>query len=210
MIITEISACSRSKDRCNIYADGDFLCALFFDTAAEHSLKVGSIINKEQLEHMLFEDGCKKCYAKACKFLSMRGRSKKELCDKLKEKGFSKEQIEYAIDEADKRGYIDDDAFAREYAEYLLSRGYGGFVLKQKLFQKGIDKETADRVIEELSDGEQLRAAMDFGTKAFAKYAREEDAFKRRNKFYAAMSRHGFGFEAAKAVYERLSGETDD
>ena len=209
MIISEISACKKSKDRCNVYVDGEFVCALFLDTILDFSLKAGAVIEQDLFEKIIYEDGCKKCFIKGCSLLSVRSRGEKELRQKLLEKGFSKEQVDVAMNMLIQRGYIDDISFAREYAEYLLKKGYGGFAIKQRLYQKGIDGETVCMVIEELDSDDNMAAALEYGKRAFAKALREDDTYKRKQKFIASMGRHGFGYEIAKNVYDRLVSEAD-
>lgn len=204
MIITDIKPCAKSNNRCNIYTDGAFSCALFLDTIEKRDLCVGKALNEKELEEIVFEDDCKKCLSKASALLGVRARSKKEIKDKLKEKGFNKEHIEYAITRLAENGYIDDESFAKEYAEYLMKKGYGGFAVKQRLFQKGIDRETAEKIVNALNDS---GAAYEYGKRAYAKYVREEDEKKRQNKFFAAMQRHGFDYDTAKSVYERLEND---
>lgn len=210
MIITEIAACKKSKDRCNIYCEDGFVCALFFDTVLEYKLKPRLNIDNKQMEKIIFEDDCKRCFMKGCYLLSIRSRGEKELREKLKEKGFEKPVIEIAMDMLIKRGYIDDYAFATEYAEYLQKKGYGSFAVKQRLYQKGVDKEAIEMVMSEISKDDNIKAAMEYGRKAYVRALREEDCYKRRNKFIAAMGRHGFDYSIAKDVYENLEKESKD
>lgn len=209
MIITEISACKKSKDRCNIYIDGGFACALFSDTVLEYGLKTGKEISKENLEKITFEDGCKKCLMKGYYLLSFRSRGEKELRMKLMEKGFEKAQVDKAIDMLIRRGYIDDNSYASEYAEYLQKKGYGGFAIKQRLMRKGIDSDVISLVMEGISSEDNMEAALEYGRRAYVRASREEDKFKRKQKFLGAMSRHGFDYSTAKEVFERLEEDYD-
>lgn len=209
MVITAIEACKKSKNRFNIYSLDGFVCALFYDLISEYRLKVGVDIKRELLEKIAYEDDCMKCYQKACALLSMRSRSKGEIISKLKEKGYGSRVIDHTIRMLEERKYLDDDSFAGEYAEYLQSKGYGEYVIKQKLYEKGVDKELAAQAVEELCD--QDSAAMEYGAKAYVRACREDDLYKRKNKFLAAMARHGFGYDMARTVYGRLSqGEEND
>ena len=104
MIITQISACKKSKDRCNIYVDGGFYCALFFDIAMEYGLKKGIEISREELDNIIREDRFKKCFFKGCALLSVRTRGEKELRLKLRDKEFSQEEIDRAITMLKSRG----------------------------------------------------------------------------------------------------------
>ena len=74
MIITEIAACKKSKDRCNIYCEDGFVCALFFDTVLEYKLKPRLNIDNKQMEKIILEDDCNRCFMKGCYLLSIRSR----------------------------------------------------------------------------------------------------------------------------------------
>lgn len=209
MIITEISVCKKSKDRCNIYIDGGFSCALFFDTVAEYGLKKGKNIETDELDTIIYEDRCRLCYMKGCYLLSIRQRGERELGHKLAEKGFNSEEIAAAIDMLKSRGYIDDLAFAREYAEHLQKKGYGGFAIKQRLYQKGIDGDSINIAISELTHEDNEKAAMEYAKRAYARALREDDKYKRKNKFLSAMGRHGFDYGCAKEIFSILEKDHD-
>lgn len=205
MVITNIEQCKQSHNRCSIYCDGEFVCALFHDLIRENNLRIGMSVTREEMDKISIQDERLKCYSSACRFLSVRSRSEKEMRNKLYQKRYSTEAIGWTIDKLKERDYIDDDGFAMEYAEYLLKKGYGAFSIKQKLFEKGISASVAEEAISRLPKASAVEAAEEYGQRAYIRVCREDDLYKRRNKFYAAMSRHGFGYDIAREIYARLS-----
>ncbi|MEX2418629.1 MAG: regulatory protein RecX [Actinomycetota bacterium] len=96
---------------------------------------------------------------RALRFLAVRPRSRREVRDRLRKAGFDPEDIEGEIERLEAAGLLDDDRFARDYAEHLVgNKGVGRRALASSLFAKGIDKETIDAVAGEMGGDEEERA----------------------------------------------------
>jgi regulatory protein len=109
-----------------------------------------------------------KARQKAFRLLSLRGRSTKEIRSKLREQKYEEPVINRVIDRLLKDRYLDDAAFARDWARSLAeNRLYGNRRIETSLIQKGISggleavirKKLKDRKLGDLDRREKQRLA---------------------------------------------------
>lgn len=99
----------------------------------------------------------KECYAAALRLLSRRDHSRQELSQKLKRRGFAKDQINWAFARCQRYDYLDDDRYAQTYTSQLQRRGYGTRRIRQMLQSKGIAPGLTEKAIKHhCKDGIQL------------------------------------------------------
>ncbi len=195
MIITEILECKSNKDRINIYADGSFAFACYLETALKHGIKKGVELTEEQAERIRAEDGRRYALFCALRFVERKLRSTKEVEDKLRGLELSEEAVCYAVEKLREYGYLDDENYARLYGQELLLK-YGPKVVVYRLLGKGIDRETANSIVEEYQERSVLSEQV---ARLSQRYAGEEQQ-KRNQKIIRALLAKGF-------LYEEIKGE---
>mgnify|MGYP003610110901 FL=1 len=134
--------------------------------------------------------------------ISYRDHSKKGLTDKIK-RACDEESAEKAVERMEELGLVNDENFARRYAEQLLfSKHNAPRGAVRQLVQKGIDRELAEEIIEEIDfdpcDG--IRAVID------RKYKNINDE-KIRRRAVAALQRLGYGWDDIKTVLREYTEE---
>ena len=77
------------------------------------------------------------------KLLAKRDYARKELFSKLKTLEYSESDIESALNQAEKEGFINDQRFTENYIRRRSLRGYGPLRIRAELEEKGIDSEQA-------------------------------------------------------------------
>lgn len=128
----------------------------------------------------------------ALKYLSYRSRSKKELLDRLKRKGFSDVQISLAIQSLESAGLINDQKLAEEILQYSKDRKpLGKKGIESLLAKRGIDKELIRTMLSAHSADMEEESARQFVEKKF-KWMKNypEDIVKRR--LFGMLQRRGF------------------
>jgi len=125
-------------------------------------------------------------------------RTKEELIKRLKKKGFSDEEIEMEIEKLQSEGIIDDERFARIFVrEELEKKPVSKTILIKKLVEKGVDFETAKRVVSQEYDEEKL----------FETVNRIIDKLKKRgkneNKIYEYFMRRGLSSALIKKILSK-------
>lgn len=98
---------------------------------------------------------------------------------------------------------LDDERYARAYAESLRRRGASGPKLLQKLKARGLSEEVVQNALDGLSGDEELSDEGAAATYARKRRLRErfnlEDP-KERQKALASLARQGFSFDVARRV----------
>ena len=111
-----------------------------------------------------------KCFDQAVKYLAISPRSEKEVKDKLYEKGYHREQVDYAIERCKGYKYIDDENYTRSFIDYY-SHKMGRKMLAYKLTtDKGINQALASNMIDDLvSDEKEIEKCIDMANKYIKK-----------------------------------------
>ena len=135
-----------------------------------------------------------KAKAKALRFLSYRGRSKKELRSKLIEGGFDAASIRKVIDRFSELKYLDDVIFARDWARHLaLHNLWGDRKIEISLREKGIEKETIEEAIvlarEELGQKEAIERLVE---KRLRRKSAQDIGYKEKRRLAQNLLGRGF------------------
>lgn len=194
MIITNIVP--KRKKLSAVYIDGEFALKIDTETIISSPYSVGSEIDDEQLKELIDRAEEKRAKEKALWLLSTRDHSKRELETKIR-KTNSAESAQKAVERMEELGLVDDEKFARRYAEELINikhlsvRG-----AKYKLTEKGIDKNLADEILEELAPDprEHIEILIE------KKYRKNLSDEKGRRKTVTALQRMGYSWGDIKAV----------
>ena len=201
MKITEIRP--RRKGLSALFIDGEFAMALDTQTLLEQRIDVGKELDDEELHELITLSNERRAKEKALWLISYRSHSKKELRDTIR-RTCDAEAADKAVARMEELGLVNDEDFARRYAEQLL---YGKRLSKRAAFyelrRKGIDQATAEEALAELDVDvhEQIRALIE------KKYRNINDE-KIRRRAVAALQRLGYGWEDIKAVLEEYADDT--
>lgn len=91
-----------------------------------------------------------KARQKAFRLLARRAQSKKELKEKLIDRGFEKAVVDRVVKLFTEDGYLNDETFARDWARHLArNRHYGNRRIEMSLASKGISKDLIAKAIAE-------------------------------------------------------------
>ncbi|MBQ5347742.1 MAG: regulatory protein RecX [Ruminococcus sp.] len=194
MIITDIVP--KRKRLSAIYIDGEFALKLDTETVISSPYSVGSNITDEQLKQLIEASGEKRAKEKALWLLSSRDHSKRELEAKIR-KSSDIDSAKKAVERMEELGLVDDEKFARRYAEQLINvKHLSKKGAKYKLIEKGIDKDLAEQILEELDPDprEHIETLIE---RKYLRYLSDE---KGRRKTVAALQRMGYSWSDIKAV----------
>ncbi len=154
------------------------------------------------------EDGEEKALLKAktdaLRLLSVRPRSVEELCKRLKLKRHTADIINKVMDLLKKQGLVDDEKFAKLYAESrVYSKPSGRKQLEFDLKRKGLSRDLVSKTLSNLSDYDEKKAAKDLVAKRFERMS-GVPAEKKKGRIYGFLKRRGFGNEVIFSVMEEL------
>ena len=148
-----------------------------------------------------------KCRKKASDLLFRRMHAKGELRKKLYTKNeFPITFIEKVISEMESFGYLNDKKFALEFCKELSRKAYGPRLIRQKMYQRGLDGSLINEIVQEFTESKQdndeelLRLAQ----KKLKSLHRETDEFKKRQKLYRFLAGKGWGGGEINRVIEKI------
>ena len=193
----KITSKQGNGNKVHIYIDGEYTLTLYDDYWYLCGIKDGQEISETQLASLKKEAGFRSSYEKGITYLSMRAYSEKELYDKLRLK-FGAESARRAVDKMLDRGYIDDEAFCKEYARYLFDvKKYDVKRITYELKMKGIDGETVNNTLKILDNEPISRIIEMLRTKYENKLETEKDRKRIVNRFV----RMGYSYSDIKSAF---------
>ena len=195
MLITAIEP--RRKAMSALFIDGEFVMNLDTQALLENRFDVGREIDDGELKEMIELSNERRAKEKALWLISYRDHSKKELTDKLR-RSFDGESAEKAADRMEELGLINDEAFARRYAQTLINQKMlSPRAVAAELNRKGIDRDTIDSILDEtdVDCRANIRAVIE------KKYKNINDE-KIKRRAAAALQRMGYGWDDIRAVFE--------
>lgn len=196
MLVTAIEPCRKSMS--SLYIDGEFAMKLDTMTLLKNNIKPGVEITDEKLRNIIEESDTNRAKERALYLVTYRDHSKKELTDKIK-RTCSQQAAEQAAKQMEELGLVDDESFARKYANELLQKKHmSPRGIEYKLKEKGISNELITIIKEELEFDpcEQIRELLN---KKYADYA-ENEKIKRRA--IAALQRLGWSWSDIKSAMD--------
>lgn len=142
---------------------------------------------------------------RALTYLGYRMRSQKEMRDYLRQKGYEAGEIEETMARLMDYGYIDDEAFSREFLRSRLNRGpVGRKKLEYDLLKKGVDREAIARVLEEYHSHEEGERCRELAKRLAAQKGRDQKAMA---SIQRTLMARGFGYDLIRQALAGLSEE---
>jgi regulatory protein len=160
------------------------------------------------------EEVARRAIDAALNFLSYRQRTGREVRRKLAERGFSSELIEAALGRLAAVRLVDDEAFVSAYVrDRVAHRPIGVRRMIQELYQKGISREVALPVIQEVlreeETDERALAERVVAKKRRTLKVRTQDGRVLRRRLRDHLIRRGFETRVAKDAVDGLFPRTD-
>lgn len=204
-IITDLVIQKRDKDRVNVFLDGEFAFGLAVSVA--EGLHIGQQLTQEEIEVLKNKECIEKAKQSALRFVSVRPRSVFEVQTNLRRKSFDDDVIDQVVDYLTAIDLLDDVAFASYWVEQRETfRPRSRFALSQELREKGISREVAERVLEDLDELALARRVIEKRADRWAELP--DDVF--RNKMAGYLQRRGFSFDIIREALEETRREQLD
>ena len=170
---------------------------------AENYIKDGTDITDEEWDILVDKINYRKAFNKCADFLSRRDHSVNELREKLL-RTVDEASADKAIERFEELGYLDDEKFAKNYAEHLFNnKNYSDNHVKQELYKKGISRDIVALIIEysEIDSVENIITIIN------KKYYSKLNAENGKEKVVAALMRKGFSYGDIKSAFYRIENE---
>ncbi|MBE6776968.1 MAG: regulatory protein RecX [Ruminococcaceae bacterium] len=204
MQITEIK-----KDKLHLMKitfDNDSVVFLDKTVCADKCLNVGMYLEQEQLKELEFLSDYTRAKSRAVWYLDRQDHTEKALYDKLIRAGFGKQASAKVIARFIEVGLIDDERYARNYAERLMEANVSKREAVQKMLLKGVPYDLAKAVLEETEADEQTQIKNLIDKKYRTKLTDQKGV----EKVFAALARKGFSYSAVKEALKSYIEESED
>ena len=212
MKITAITAQQKDKNRVNVMVDGAYRFSLDIFQYADLGMRVGNEYSEEELVELETESQFGKMYVRALEYCLMRPHSAREVRDYLYRKtrdtkvktrtgdikdrpGVPESITNRVFDRLVAKGHIDDEKFARFWAENRnLRKGSSQRKLQAELFAKGVDASTIESALAAAprSDDDEIIKII---AKKRARYPDDQ-------KLIQYLARQGFSYSDIKQALE--------
>ena len=151
--IVSILPQKKNKSRYTIKFKSGKVIGVSEDCLISHKISVGQKLSPTSLSKIDNDERLQSIKFKALNYLSYRSRSKKEVNISLLKKGFHQDDIDKVLEELVAKGYLNDKAFAKTYARYLIkTKRLGRIAVKNRFFVHSINQEVLNPILDKLYD----------------------------------------------------------
>jgi regulatory protein len=208
MKITTIKAQVKSENRVSMFIDGKYSFSLTLDQLLEEKLKKNDELDENRIKALkkLSDEG--KLKQRTLEWVLGRPHSTKEFRDYLYKKQADKELIEAWVEEFTVKQYLNDESFARWFAEGRRRKNKSSRAIVAELYAKGVSAVTIKSIVKELE-------ATNSTNEKFEEQALDNLVNKLRNrpryqderKLTTYLIGKGFSYGDIKKVIQKLSEE---
>ncbi len=186
MLITAIE--ERKKSMTALFIDGEYAVSIDTVTFMSSGKKVGVEITDEELYELIENSNVSRAKEKALYLIEYRSRTRREIMDRLVPL-YGENAAGLAVERLEELGLINDEKYAREYAENLLFKKK--FSRERTIFEmskRGIDKDVSEDIIDEIAPDpiEQIKELLE------TKFARNISDEKGRAKTINSLKTMGY------------------
>ena len=140
---------------------------------------------------------------KAMRLLSVRSYSERELMKKLRLAKIPAREAAEAVAECRRRGYLNDELLAEDYAHALVNRGSGSRLVKLQLRKRGLPAEYVETALEKTAglEPDAARRALEYKLRLLS---RETDPRKKREKAFRFLVSRGFSLDVIRELFDEV------
>jgi regulatory protein len=213
-IITALTVQKRNNSRCSVFLDGEFAFGCTIDTVERFALRKGMTLTDDLRRDLEAHDGLIRVKQAAYVFVSFKPRTRKQVRQKMLDKGFTPEEADYAVEFLEEFRHLDDKNYARMFiADTLARKAVGLDKLRMELKKRGVsDHDIADTLAENFDRDtlaeQTAQNALQAARKKYPAIQRKEsDPYKRKHALSAHLQRNGFAYNDIKHAIAEVMAE---
>ncbi len=197
MIITALRRIS--ADRFTVALEDGSEIKSSLGVVTDRRLFTGKALDEEELAALRRDSSRSLARDKALELISRRPMSRKEVREKLLQKGADEDAAEYSADWLQEHGFLNDESYAAAVARHYAAKGYGAGRVRSELGRRGVDRELWDGALE------QMPAADEKLHKFIAARLKDPEDREQLRKIGAALFRRGYSWEEIRAALRRYT-----
>ncbi len=205
-MMIKIEELKRNKKSYTLTVNGEEVKNVNVEVALSYGIREGEMA-EEKYRDFLKENARQNAKAYLYSMVSRKARTVKEARDKLYEKGYHKDAVEYAITTVSSYGYLNDEQYVESYIENAL-RSKGTFRVKRELKDKGIENHLIENATLEIDVETEESACVRVATKYLKGKSLEDE--KTHERLFRHLVSRGYSYEIIKHALRSLSLEIDE
>ena len=199
MIITALR--QTSTDRVTVGLEDGNEIRSSLGVVTDLRLFTGKDLDEEELAALRRDSSRSLARDKALELISRRLMSRREIREKLLQKGADEDAAEYSADWLQEHGFLNDESYAAAVARHYAAKGYGAGRVRSELSRRGVDRELWEEAVE------QMPAAEEKLHKFIAARLKDPHDREQLRKIGAALFRRGYSWEEIRTALRRYSDE---
>jgi len=207
--ITAIEPQVKRPDRVSVFVAGEFVMGMHAEVAIAAGLRVGQPISVSELQALARAEELRHARESALRLLGYRGRSRKEIQQRLHQQGYDPDLVEETLELLSRSGLINDSEFSQSWVRARTGgRPMGRTRIAAELRQKGVEKEVIQTALQPIDPDVELDLALKVGRQK-VEQLRGEDVRTARRKLSAALMRRGFAWDISAKVLDIVLTDGD-
>lgn len=204
MRIEQIAAKPDRAGRHLIRFDDGSTMRLYRQTVEDHGLYAGLELTEAQIAKLRQDAGAVSAKMRAVRIVAASNVSKRDLEQRLVQKGESPRQAQQAVAWMEELHLVDDRETTRQIVSRCAAKGYGLARAKQALYEKKIPKEFWEEALEDYPD--QMEAILAFLRSRLKANADDREVRRATD----ALLRRGHNYGEIRKALEILAVDADD
>lgn len=206
--ITSIRPTQKNPSRVTVRVGRKVVATIAVSKVEELGLAVGQDYDDALAGRLARAAVFDKALRQAMNRLNRRAMSRRDLDQKLRKLEYEQAVREAVLDWLEDKGFLDDRAYGRALVEATLRRKPAGpQLLRQKLYQKGINRSLIEKLVGDATDAQDLApGAVELARKKLASL-RRYDIDTRKRRIYGLLARRGFNPDTISSVMAELADE---
>ena len=186
-----------------LFSDGSSM-RLYRQTVEDFALYTGKEVSDEEMDNLRTAAGEMSAKMRAVRIVSASSVSKRDLEQRLVQKGESPDQAKEAVQWMSDLKLVDDRQTAEQVVSRCIAKGYGLARAKQALYEKKIPKEYWSEALADYPD--QTEKMIDFLRSRLG----DEPSEKETKRAIDALLRRGHSWNAIRQALKEVAQDADE
>ena len=205
MRIDRIEASKHKKGRILVFLEDGACLKITEQELLDFGLRSGDLLDEETLQRLKAAAGVSNIKTTAADLIGRRAMSRRDLEQKLKDRGASEAEARYAGEWLEAIGALNDAEYAALLVRHCGDLGYGPGRTREKLREKGVPRELWDEALDGLPAAEgQIDKFLQ------SKLRGRQPDEKEKKRLTDALLRRGYGWGDIKAAWMRMNEYFED
>ncbi|MBQ9249594.1 MAG: regulatory protein RecX [Oscillospiraceae bacterium] len=202
MLITAIR--QTSSDRLTVVLEDESEIRSTLGVITDLRLYSGRDLEEDALEELRCRSARALGRERALELISRRAMSRKELRDKLLQKGETEDTAEYCAQWLEENGFLNDENYAAAVARHYAAKGYGVGRVRSELSRRGIARELWDEAMEAMPEPD------DKLEKFISSRLKDPQDRVQVQKISNALYRRGYSWEEIRSALRRHQAKIEE